>query len=330
MVESARGFVDFKVVKQAVSIVQVLERYGFMKNLKRNGDSLTGPCPLHDGHTQGQFKVSISKNCWNCFGKCKSGGNVLDFVSRKEDVGIREAAALIAEWFEILPASEPREKNKESQKKAAADPTDPEGRGEGNKPLGFSLNYLDPNHRYLVERGLSEETIKTFGLGYCKKGIMAERIAIPIHNLAGEIVGYAGRWPGDPPEDKPKYKLPEGFRKSLEVFNIHRAATALPEQPLVVVEGVFDCLKIWQAGFFRVVAVMGNLLSDEQSELLIKAAAPKGRIALMFDEDEAGRSGRQHALLRLSETCYVKVIRLPKEGTQPESLSQQKLLDLLS
>lgn len=325
MAGSDRGFVDFKSVKQAVSIVQVLEHYGFIKSLKRNGDSLTGPCPLHDGHTQGQFKVSISKNCWNCFGKCKSGGNILDFVSRKEDVGIREAAALIAEWFEISPASEPRE---ESRKKSTSDLPDPEARAGGNKPLGFSLNYLDPNHRYLVERGLSEETIKTFGLGYCKKGIMAGRIAIPVHNLAGEIVGYAGRWPGDPPEDKPKYKLPDGFRKSLEVFNVHRAATAIPEQPLVVVEGIFDCLKIWQAGFFRVVAVMGSLLSDEQSELLIKAAAPKGRIALMFDEDEAGRTGRERALILLSPTCYVKIIKLPKEDLQPDQLSEQQLLGL--
>lgn len=329
MVGSDRGFVDFKAVKQAVSLVQLLERYGLMKNLKRNGDALTGPCPLHNGHTQGQFKVSVSKNCWNCFGKCKSGGNVLDFVSRKEGVGIREAASLIAEWFNILPASEPREEIQESRKKAAPDSPKPEVGAAGNKPLGFELKYLDPNHRYLVERGLSEETIKTFGLGYCKKGIMAGRIAIPVHNLAGEIVGYAGRWPGDPPEDKPKYKLPDGFRKSLEVFNIHRAATALPEQPLVVVEGIFDCLKIWQAGFFRVVAVMGSLLSDEQSELLIKAIAPKGRLALIFDEDEAGRAGRQHALLRLSGACYIKVIRLPKEGNQPEHLPPQQLLDLL-
>src|SRR5438067_554298 len=77
-----------------------------------------------------------------------------------------------------------------------------------NKPLGFQLE-LDSSHSYLVERGLTPETIDEFGLGYCAKGVMAQRIAIPIHNLKDELVGYAGRWPGDPPEGRPKYRMPD-------------------------------------------------------------------------------------------------------------------------
>src|SRR5205814_129506 len=114
------------------------------------------------------------------------------------------------------------------------------GKGFVNEPLGFALNHLDSKHSYLSNRGLSEETISTFGIGFCEKGSMAGRVAIPIENQSGKLVAYAGRWPGDPPENQSKYRFPKDFRKSLEVYNYHRAANADPEMPLVVVEGFFD------------------------------------------------------------------------------------------
>jgi hypothetical protein len=92
-----------------------------------------------------------------------------------------------------------------------------------NKPLKFRLDKLAQDHPSLAERGLTRETIIDFGIGFCGKGMMADRIAIPIHNTEGEVVAYAGRWPGEAPEGTPKYKLPQGFRKSLELFNIDRA-----------------------------------------------------------------------------------------------------------
>jgi DNA primase len=85
-------FVDFKTVKTAVSILKILDHYKLTDTFKRNGDRLPGPCPLHGGQSPTQFRVSLSKNCWNCFSECKHGGNILDFVSRKEGTSIREAA----------------------------------------------------------------------------------------------------------------------------------------------------------------------------------------------------------------------------------------------
>ena len=79
---SLRSAVDFKAVKAAVSMLQVLEHYGFAASFKRSGNSLSGPCPLHGGENRTQFRVSLEKNCWNCFGTCKGGGNVLLFVAR--------------------------------------------------------------------------------------------------------------------------------------------------------------------------------------------------------------------------------------------------------
>src|SRR5262245_28546754 len=94
-------FVGFEVLKKSVSMSQVLDRYGLLERLRRTGDSLTGACPLHAGHNSTQFRVSLIKNCWICFGDCHTGGSIVDFVSRKEEVGIRDAALLIQDWFQV-------------------------------------------------------------------------------------------------------------------------------------------------------------------------------------------------------------------------------------
>lgn len=102
-----------------------------------------------------------------------------------------------------------------------------------NTPLPFTLRDLDPEHPYLRERGLTAETIKKFGLGFCKKGRLAGRIAIPIHDWDGHLVAYAGRLVDETAisNDHPKYLFPGGrvdqgrtyeFRKSLVVYNAHR------------------------------------------------------------------------------------------------------------
>ncbi len=323
------SFVGFHALKQAVTIVQVLNRYGLLDQMHRSGDSLSGPCPLHAGHDESQFRVSISKNCWICF-TCHAGGSIIDFVSRKEGIGIREAALLIQDWFGVKPASNASPGNSESSaqghprqsKPARAEPT-------VNAPLRFTLSHLDPRHPYLAERGLSEATIKTFGLGYCSIGILAGRVVIPIHSATGQILAYAGRWPGEPAPDTPKYKLPPGFRKSLELFNQHRASAADARLPLVVVEGFFGCMSVWQAGYQRVVAIMGSMLSYAQEELILKLAGPGGRVILMFDEDEAGRSGRAEARTRLERWLQVNVLTFDKEGTQPDQLPSEEVQRLL-
>ncbi|MCI0537350.1 MAG: CHC2 zinc finger domain-containing protein [Verrucomicrobiales bacterium] len=337
MSTSKGDFVDFSRVKKSVTIVQILEHYGLPSKLQQNGDKFTGPCPIHNGDNPTHFRVSISKNCWNCFGKCKRGGNILDFVSLKEGVSIREAALRIQKWLGIESPklansgssdndSPPPRKEERVEKKPQ---TESESRTE-NKPLTFSLQHLDKTHPYLAERGLTEETVTTFGLGFCNKGILADHIAIPIHNAAGQIVAYAGRWPGQPPDDKPKYKLPAGFKKSLEIFNLHRAAEVDSTIPLVVVEGYFDCMKLWQAGVKRVVALMGSTLSAAQEVLIAKTAGPNGRVVLMFDEDNAGRAGREDTLKRLAKTTFVKSVILSEEGQQPEQLTAEELQRLLS
>ena len=343
--------VDFKVVKAAVSILQVLERYGVADKFKRSGDSLSGPCPIHDGQNKTQFRVSEDKNCWRCFGYCNRGGGVLDFVAQKENVGLREAALLLCEWFDVPMGNSPAaQSNKPKREPGAQKPkTSPEDEqtkpapkrkadaqqddaDQPNKPLGFALQHLDPEHPYLGSpegRGLSPECIAHFGLGFCDKGSMTGRVVIPIHNAESQLVAYAGRWPGTPPDSEtPRYKLPPGFRKARELFNAHRAF-AVADAPMVIVEGFFDCIALSQHGIRRVVALMGTSLSAHQEELIARVVKPTSRIILMLDEDNAGREARVQIAHRLAQHCYVKIHRFEREGAQPDSLTAEEAAALL-
>src|SRR5215469_9286319 len=95
------SFVDFRAVRSAITMEQVLQHYGLMDKFKRGTDSLSGPCPIHKGSNPTQFRVSISKNIWNCFSECKHGGNALDFIARMENVSIHAAALKAIEWFNL-------------------------------------------------------------------------------------------------------------------------------------------------------------------------------------------------------------------------------------
>jgi len=336
------SFVDFKAVKAAITMVQVLEHYGLSDQFKKSGDSLSGPCPIHGGSNPTQFRVSISKNIWNCFSKCKQGGNVLDFIAKMEKVSIHAAALKAIEWFHLdpeavkansekdeeRPSEAPRGKTESAPKPAAKHPVE---NGMPNKPLKFRLEKLEREHPYLTkERGLTLETIVDFGVGYCAKGMMAGRIAIPIHNPEGNVVAYAGRWPGEPAEDTPKYKLPPGFSKSLELFNIDRAIKEPGDTPLIIVEGFFAAMMLHQHGCKKVVALMGSTMSAAQEELIRKHTTSESQVIVMLDEDEAGQAGREDIASRISRFCFVKVYQFTEPGMQPEDLYAVDLSALLN
>jgi DNA primase len=84
-------------------------------------------------------------------------------------------------------------------------------------------------------------------------------------------------------------------------------------------------MRLHQAGIPNVVALMGSSLSEEQESLIVAAVGPRGRVALMFDEDGAGWRGREEALTQLSNRVYVKVVGLGEEGQQPDTLDKEAL-----
>lgn len=335
------SFVNFKAVKAAITLEQVLEHYDLLGQFKRSGDSLSGPCPIHKGSNPTQFRVSISKNIWNCFSECKHGGNVLDFIARMDNVSIHAAATRAIEWFHLDPEAMAADSEAEAAERAeapktgdaprptpAAKPAPVQESGAPNKPLKFRLDKLEREHPYLTERGLTQETIVDFGLGYCAKGMMAERIAIPIHNANGEVLAYAGRFPGEPDEGTPKYKLPQGFRKSLELFNLDRASKE--SGPLILVEGFFGCMKLHQFGCRKVVALMGSTLSAAQEELIRRHTDRTSQVIVMLDEDEAGRAGREDIAVRLAKFVFVKIHTFDKDGQQPDDLSAEEVATLFN
>jgi len=151
---------------------------------------------------------------------------------------------------------------------------------------------------------------------------MSGRIVIPIHNARSEIVAYAGRGL----EGKlPKYKLPVGFRKDYELFNLHRAS-ATGSRTVAVVEGYFDCLRVYQAQIPWVVALMGSSLSAQQEQALL---AGFDRVVLLLDGDAVGRAASQTIADKLSRRCSVDVVQLP-DNAQPDQLSSPVLQQLLN
>lgn len=326
-------FVDFKAVKSAITMEQVLEHYRLMETFKRGTDSLNGPCPIHKGSSPTQFRASLSKNIWNCFSKCACGGNALDFIVKMENVSIHAAALKAIEWFNLDPEqvsgdrdeSAATEEAKPTPKPAVRKFTAPAAeQGVPNAPLKFRLDKLEREHPYLTERGLTPETIMDFGIGFCSKGMMEGRIAIPIHNVKGEVVAYAGRFPvEEPPEGTPKYKLPPGFRKSQELFNADRAF----KEPgaLVIVEGFFDTMKLHQHGCKKVVALMGATMSATQEEIVRQHTDRQSHLIVMLDENEAGRAGREAIACRLSRFCFVKIHEFEKPDMEPEHLTEAEV-----
>jgi DNA primase len=329
----ATRWIDFAELKRQVSIRDVLARYGLLGGLQeKKPGKLVGPCPIHGGKNGTSFNVDADKNVYHCFSEC-GGGNVLDLVMKIENCTIREAGEKLSDWFGL---SFERRRKGESKQETPATPVPARapashnsGRAEGphaNPPLERPLRDLNGDHPYLVVRGLTVPTIKTFGIGFCTRGLMRGRIAIPIHDERGDLVAYAGRAvDGDLADAKGKYRLPDGFKKSLVLFNLHRAAEHA-DGGLIVVEGFFDCFKVHQAGFPNVVALMGSTLSEAQEQLLLAHA---DRLTLFLDGDDAGTKCLREFYARLRRRLYLREIHL-EPGEQPDQLTEDRIRELLS
>ena len=312
-----KGWVDFRAVKAAVSMAEVLRRYKVDRLRQRRPDQLEGCCPIHRGGRVDAFHVSLSKNAFRCFA-CQTHGNVLDFVAAMEHCSIREAARRLTHIFRMggPPAS--------LVCGASHERTNWLGKNDGeNRPLPFTLSNIDSSHAYLSTRHLLPETAALFGVGfYSGPGRMSGRVVIPIHDPQGRLVAYAGRALDSTP---PKYRLPAGFLKSRVLFNFHRAAAW--EQPaVVVVEGYFDCLQVHQAGYRSVVALMGTALSDVAEKLLLEKFR---RVILMLDGDSSGRGATERIAAQLAGKCSVG-FAMVATGSQPDQLEREEIRELLA
>jgi DNA primase len=314
------AWVDYRGVKAAVSMEVALANYGIQLH-RLDRDYLRGRCPLPSHTSKGSrhsFIVNAEKNAWACHSdSCvaarggRIGGNVLDFISAMENCSIREAALKLQDWFMVPSVLLPPVSQPEVE---AWHDTTPGGE---NKPLSFALTRIDCSHPYLTERGVDLKTAHHFGIGYNRgKGSMAGRIVIPVHDENGFLVAYAGR---SVDQTEPKYRFPPRFRKSLVLFNLHRAAAH--GESVVVVEGFFDSFNVHQAVLPCVVALMGCSLSVRQEELLHKHFR---EVILLLDGDKAGRSAGAIIAERLVSKLSTRLVEVP-HGSQPDQMGADQI-----
>ena len=323
-------------VRMRNDIVDVIS--GYVK-LQKKGSSYFGLCPFHNEKSP-SFSVSREKQMYYCFG-CGAGGNVFTFIMEYENYSFVEALKFLAERAGIdLPEVEYSKEAKEKAdlkltileiNKLAAKYFYAQLKAEGGKTA----------YAYLKNRGLSEETIVAFGLGYANKysddlyrylkmkgygdelllkaGLISaderkgaydkfwNRVMFPIMDVNNRVIGFGGRVMGDA---KPKYlNSPETivFDKSRNLYGLNRARTSRKPYFLIC-EGYMDVIALHQAGFTNAVASLGTALTVGHASLLKRYV---NEVYLTYDSDEAGTRAALRAIPILKDAgITAKVIRM--------------------
>ncbi|MDQ3154102.1 MAG: hypothetical protein M3R63_21070, partial [Actinomycetota bacterium] len=207
-----------------------------------------------------------------------------------------------------------------------------------NAPLDFELKELQTGHPYLRDCGLLPKTIEHFGLGYCGRGMLQDRIAIPLHDAAGRLIGYAGRLIDERQvsAQNPKYKFPAPrlrnnrvleLRPELFLYNGWRIQK--PIKDLIVVQGFESVWWLWQHGYPDVVSVMGSSCSEEQGELLVDLVDVHGTVWAFMDGSDNGRRCAASVLLTVGRYRSVRHVPLA-DGERSTDCSAEDLGALLA
>jgi len=313
-------------VRTRNDIVDLISSY---VNLKKKGSNHMGLCPFHSEKSP-SFSVSQSKQLYHCFG-CGASGNIFTFIMEYENLTFLEAVKFLADRSGIkLPEVEMSEEDK---KKVSIKSKIMEINKIAATYYYFQLH--DKNigkiaHSYLKDRKLSEETIKSFGLGYAtqsgglyryvkdkgysddilkeaglftydeKRGVLDKfwnRVMYPIMDINGKVIGFGGRVMGD---GKPKYlNSPETkvFDKSRNLFGMNYARVSKRKE-IIICEGYMDVIALYQAGFDNAVASLGTAFTGLQANLLKRYTDD---VLLTYDSDEAGVKAALRAIPILKE-----------------------------
>ncbi len=307
-------------VRAANDIVGVIGSY---VKLKRSGGSYTGLCPFHNEKTP-SFSVNPARQIYKCFG-CGAGGSVITFVMEYENYTFPEALETLAERAGItLKADETDRQHKEQESIRMK-------LLEINRKAG-SFYYAvlksaqgKTGYSYLKSRGLSDETIRHFGLGYAGQGSMNlyrflkhegysddilketglfkidergaydkffNRVIFPIMDANSRVIGFGGRVMGDA---KPKYlNSPETklFDKSRNLFGLNYAKLG-KNKNMVLCEGYMDVIALHQAGFTNAVASLGTALTIQQAGMIKRYT---DEVLLTYDSDQAGQKAALRAI----------------------------------
>ncbi len=327
-------------LKSSIDIVKVIGEY---VRLERKGATgrYSGLCPFHQEKTP-SFSVHQQRQFYKCFG-CGASGDVLKFVMEHDGLTFPETLRSLSERYGIPMPQRTEFSDADSRLRAAlfemheiaADAFRDNLRG----PMGAEAR------AYLERRGISQELVDTFGLGYSDpsgQGLMRRfaerrfsneqleasglvrkrnegpghfdafrgRLMFPIHNESGKVIGFGGRSMRD--EDQPKYlNSPETpiYKKTSVLYNLHRARDGMRKHGrTVLVEGYMDVIGVYAAGVKEVVASCGTALTNMQVRAMHRHA---DAVVLNFDPDTAGQNAAERAIqLLLDEGLQVKVLSL--------------------
>lgn len=334
-------------VSEQTDILRIVQGY---VPLKRRGNRYWGCCPFHQEKTA-SFSVLPDKGFFYCFG-CHAGGNAFKFISLIENISYFDAIKLQAEKLGI-----PLPERKRSPQEVARDREIQDLRKVNELARDFFHNCLtmtrmgERGKAYFAGRGIRQETIEEFQLGYAppawdklstaflKRGIKQEfllasglcaerkqggglydrfrgRVIIPIADERGRVVGFGGRVLDD---STPKYlNTPETvlFNKRKLLFGLDRSHRAIQQEGrAIVVEGYMDAISVFDAGVHNVVASLGTAFTPEHAKKLLHYAP---EICFCYDSDEAGQKATIRALSIVRDTgARVRVIVVP-DGKDPD------------
>jgi DNA primase len=319
------------VVDDIKSQIDIVDLISESVKLRHTGKNYTGFCPFHSNTRTPAFVVFPETQTWRCFGQCNEGGDIFGFVMKKEGWDFNETLRFLADRAGVTLKSYAHE-----------DSVDKNARERLSEVLEAAVLYYrqqmletSPGHEtlnYLHGRGLTDQTIKIFGLGYAPDGwdnllknmkekgyneqllldagLTSERdsggmydrfrnrLTIPIRDPFGKMVGFGGRVVD--PNDIPKYlnsPKTELFDKGRLLYGLDLARQNIrARDQVVIVEGYLDVIALHQAGFNNAVSPMGTALTEDQFRLVKKFTR---RIVLALDADAAG----EKATLRGLETA---------------------------
>ena len=298
-------------IKSRCNIVDIISP---VVPLKRSGSNWAGCCPFHKEKTP-SFMVSESRQTFHCFG-CGAGGDAITFTMRYYNLEFPEAVEKLAAQYGIQIDTEFARQGKRREPYYDVN----------TKAARFFFKELIkpgcPGYAYISGRGISDETIKTFGLGYAdgEWGSMTEallrqgadrelmkelglckvsardgkrlydkyrdRVMFPIINTQGKIIGFGGRIIKD---EEPKYLNSDEsviFRKKDNLYGLNLSRTEIQKEGYaVLVEGYMDVISLYQSGVRNVAASLGTALTDEQAKLLARYTK---KVVLCYDADAAG------------------------------------------
>ncbi len=348
--------IDRKTIEQIMDTAKVEEVVGDFVALRKRGVNMIGLCPFHNEKTP-SFTVSPSKNLWKCFG-CGKGGKPVHFIMEHEQLSYPDALRWLAKKYHI----EIKEREL----------TDEEKREESIRESLFVINqyalqyFIDTLHEseegkaiglsYFRHRGLRDETIKKFCLGYSpeRRGSFAKtataagynpeliaktgvcystddgrlqdrfwgRVIFPVHTISGKVVAFGGRVLQTNAKAAKYVNSPESeiYHKSDHLYGLYFAKQAIMQKDrCILVEGYLDVISMYQAGIQNVVASSGTSLTIGQIRLIHRFT---NNVTLLYDGDNAGIKASIRGIdMLLEEGMNINVVLLP-EGEDPDSYAQ--------